>query len=268
MITAVSAILLVLVCLAPLALGLWRGRVGRDRREAALALHRAQLAELDRDLADGRLAPSEHAAAQLEVQRRLLAAAELAPQAVEVAPRAGRRALALAVPFVVPILAAALYLIHGQPGMPAMPLAMRIKAEQAARTADAAKLEMLIATLRRQLPTLDPHSEKARQGYVLLGNVEESRGNLDAAAEAWRKALDIRFDPGLAAMAAEARTLVDGGMVDADSAHLFARALAEGPKDAPWRETALQRLAQTGLARTGPDQGDVGQGDVGKSGLR
>ena len=239
MTTAVAAILLVLLTLVPLALALRRDRSGRDRREAALALHRAQLLELDRDLSDGRLAASEHAAAQLEVQRRLLAAAELAPATA----RAGRRGLALAVPFAVPLVAAALYMIGGQPGMPAMPLAARM----ALADQKMAQTDTLIRTLRERLAALDQSSDTARQGYILLGNAEEGRGNLAAAAAAWGKAVSIRFDPGLAAMAAEARTMVDGGMVDAESADLFARALAEGDKDAPWRDTAQKRLAQTGL---------------------
>ena len=44
--------LLAAIALAPLALSLRRAAVARSRREAAIALHRAQLAELDRDLAD------------------------------------------------------------------------------------------------------------------------------------------------------------------------------------------------------------------------
>ena len=67
--------LLAAIALAPLALSLRRTAAARGRQEAAIALHRAQLAELDRDLADGRIAAAEHANAVLEVQRRLLAAA-------------------------------------------------------------------------------------------------------------------------------------------------------------------------------------------------
>ena len=70
------------IALAPLALSLRRTAAARGRQEAAIALHRAQLAELDRDLADGRIAAAEHANAVLEVQRRLLAAAGV--------PRRGR----------------------------------------------------------------------------------------------------------------------------------------------------------------------------------
>ena len=57
--------LLAAIALAPLALSLRQTAAARGRQEAAIALHRAQLAELDRDLADGRIAAAEHANAVL-----------------------------------------------------------------------------------------------------------------------------------------------------------------------------------------------------------
>ena len=43
------------IALLPLALSLRRATAARSRREAALALHRAQLAELSREFEEGRL---------------------------------------------------------------------------------------------------------------------------------------------------------------------------------------------------------------------
>ena len=90
---------------------------------------------------------------------------------------------------------------------------------------------------------MDPTTDRARQGYVLLGNVEEARGNDTAAAAAWRTALQGRFDPALAARAAEATVRAEGG-VSPGSAALFRRALAAAPPDAPWRSAVEQRLAE------------------------
>ena len=237
--TPIILALFAMVALAPLALSLRRGAAGRGRRECALALHRAQLAELDRDLAEGRIALAEHATAVLEVKRRLLAAdadAEPAPAA----PRTARVTLLLAL-LAVPLAGAGLYLIDGHPELPAAPRAARLaEAARAGHDADA-----LIATLRARLATLDQSSEMARQGYVLLGNAEESQGRLAEAAAAWRTAVGIRFDAALAALAAEAATRVEGKVSPA-SAALFRRALADGPPDAPWRKLAEQRLAEAG----------------------
>jgi cytochrome c-type biogenesis protein CcmH len=232
-VTLLALVLLAALALAPLAWALRRPGAARSRRESALALHRAQLAELDRDLAESRLAPAEHAAATLEVQRRLLAAAE----AADPPPARAARVPLLAALVLVPLLAAGLYALDGRPFLPAAPLA-----ERRAETREA---EAMIALLRERLATLDPHSEMARQGYVLLGNAENGLGHLPAAAAAWQRAVAIRFDPALATLAAEAQTRVDG-KVSAESAALFRRALAEGPPDAPWRRLAEQRLAGAG----------------------
>jgi cytochrome c-type biogenesis protein CcmH len=138
------------------------------------------------------------------------------------------------------VLAVVLYLqSHGRPDLPAAPLAQRIAA-QARENKDA---QALIDKLRARLATLDQNSEVARQGYILLGNAEDSRDHLADAAIAWHKALSIRFDPGLAALTAEAQTRLEGRVSD-ESLALFRRALAQAPADAPWRQIAEQRLAE------------------------
>ena len=170
------------------------------------------------------------------MQRRLLAADALPEPA---ATGAGRLPLVAAL-LLVPAAGAALYLVHGRPDLPAAPLAARVQA--------AAQTDGLVALLRQRLatPGLDP--ERAREGYVLLGNTEDTMGDLPAAAAAWRQAVRLRFDAGLAALAAEAQTRIDGH-VGPDAAALFARALAEGPKDAPWRAVAEQRMQQASAAK-------------------
>jgi len=219
-----------LVALSPVAWALRRPPPARSRRDAAMALHRAQLAELARDLAQAQISEADHAQAVLEVQRRLLAAAD-APDAAPTPPAATPLVLAL---IGIPLLAAALYAIDGHPSLPAAPLA--------ARQADAAHEAALIAQLRTRLATLDPQSDVAREGFMLLGNAEAHRGNLAQAAAAWRQAVTVRFDAGLAALAAEAQFEADGSLSD-DSATLLRRALREAAPDAPWRALAEQRLA-------------------------
>jgi cytochrome c-type biogenesis protein CcmH len=231
----VALFALAVVAMAPLALGLRRTRAARGRRDAALALHRAQLSELDRDLNEGRLALPEHTQAVLEVQRRLLSAAATP----DGAPVSTSRAPLIAVLVMVPLGALALYLVGGHPEMPAAPMGARIAAADAQAKQDA----QLVDQLRVRLAALDPKSAQAHQGYIMLGNVEEERGDLAGAASAWRTALQSGFDPDLAAATAEAETRAQGH-VTPESAALFRQALDAAAKDAPWRPLAEQRLAQ------------------------
>jgi cytochrome c-type biogenesis protein CcmH len=226
--------LLAVVAMAPLAVSArWTARA-RGRREAALALHRAQLAELDRDLADGQIGPAEHASAVLEVQRRLLAVAD----AKEEMPSSAATAPLLTALIAVPAAAFALYLAGGSPNLPSIRHADTVADARAQQEQD----DALIAQMRAGLAKLDPKSDTAREGYVILGNAEASRGNMPAAADAWRTALSAHFDPTLAVETAEAITEA-AGHVTVESAALFRRALAEAPPDAPWRPMAEKRIA-------------------------
>ena len=226
-------VVLAAAALLPLAWVIRRDSPVLGERDPARALHRAQLAELDRDLAEGRILPAEHATAKLEVQRRLLAVQEDAPA------QPGSRAPLVIAMVAMPIAALALYAWNGQPGMPTVNpsspemAALKRQAEEAS----------LIEQLRDRLSTLDPHTDQARQGYVLLGTVEEARGNDAAAAAAWTTALMTKFDASLAARTAEAATRAEGHLTE-QSATLFRRALAAAPADAPWRALAEQRLAE------------------------
>lgn len=229
-----AILLLTTVALAPLARVLLHGGPSRrDGRETALALHQAQLAELDRDLAEGQIAAVEHTAAVVEVQRRLLAAAELRNI---ISSSTARRPLVFALA-VAPAFAFGLYLCEGSPGLPSEPLAARIARAKSEVEYENASL----ADLRAHLAKLDPHSEEARKGFELVGNIEARRHNFAAATVAWGKALAVRFDPTLAAETAEA--MVDAeGHVTATTALLFRKALQAGPIDAPWRPIAERRL--------------------------
>ncbi len=237
--------LLVVACvtLAPVAWFAGQGGRLRGRRDAALALHRAQLTELDRDLAEGRLLPAEHAAARLEVQRRLLREADDA----EAGPaRSGPFGVVL-LTALVPALAVILYVAAGgAPDFRAREAAARQVAQgMAAQARQTAEDEAVIARLRETLAKMDSHTDTARRGYVMLGRAELSLGHLPEAAEAWRQALAQRFEPDLGAETAEVISEAQAH-VTPEAANLFRRALAEAPADAPWRKAAEKRVSEAG----------------------
>lgn len=227
--------LLALLVLAPVLLVLRRQVESRGARDLAVDLHKTQLRELDRDLAEGRIMPTEHVTAKLEVQRRLLAAAA----ADETAPRMGARWPVIVTAVLVPLVAVGLYAVSdSKPMMPS--------AAGGGDVARASEEQQLIEGLKTQLAVMDLNSDKARQGFALLGTVEEQRGNDAGAAMAFRMALTGKFDPAIAARAADASVRAEGG-VSESSAALFRRALAAAPADAPWREFVEKRLQQPRL---------------------
>lgn len=226
-----AAIFLALLVLAPSAWALRRAQPGRGAREAALELYRAQLREVERDHAEGRLADAEFAGAQLEIQRRMLAADA---RAENDRPPEGRRGLVVILPLLV-LAGGSLYLVNGQPDMPAQPLLERREA--------AAREDALISELRAGLRGLPADAPMRREGLLLLGNAEAQRGNMEAAAAAWREALATGFDPTLAAMTGAAILQAEGKVTE-EARALFRRALAEGAPDAAWRPMAERMLAR------------------------
>jgi cytochrome c-type biogenesis protein CcmH len=237
----VFIVLVAAVALAPFGWAIWRGGQVRSRREAALALHRAQLDELDRDLAEGRLLETEHAAARLEVQRRLIAEAELSEDG---AGRSGSTAVVLTA-VLVPVLALFLYVVDGMPNYRAVAAAAQQEAAKQADEANTMRDSELVMRLQTVLATMDPADERTRKGYIMLGNAELKIGQLPEAAEAWKKALASKFDPTLGAETAEILT-DSAGRVTPEAAALFKRALAEAPADVAWRKAAEKRLAEAG----------------------
>ncbi|WP_431280999.1 c-type cytochrome biogenesis protein CcmI [Humitalea sp. 24SJ18S-53] len=225
---------LALLALVPLVIVLWRPGSARGRGAADLALYRAQLAELDRERAAGRLDEAAHAAAVLEVQRRLLAA----PATGSMPARPSRSAVFLPVLLpLVPAAALGLYLWHGKPGLPA--------ATFAERAVVAAEDAQIVNDLRARLELLQPNSAAAREGLMLLGTAERARGDGAAAAEAWTRALTMRFDPTLAAELIELQ-IERQDFAAADT--LLRRSLAQAPRDPRLRFLSGAVAARAGRA--------------------
>ena len=234
----IGIFLLCAIALLPCLISLRRTTLLRDERESAFALHQAQMVELDRDLAEGLIAPTERDSARLEIQRRLLGSDNMAVPAA----RKGCSTLAIAGGLLaLPLLSVGLYLTCGHPSMPAMPLAPRLAAAEKADHRN----DDLINRLRDSLQHIPADDPNRFQGYVLLGQAEAARDHYAAAAQAWREAIAVRFEPELAARAAEAQTMADGGHISAETADLYRRALDAAPADAPWRMAVQQRIVQS-----------------------
>jgi cytochrome c-type biogenesis protein CcmH len=226
--------LVAVAALLPLVWSARRDASTRLRRDAALALHRAQLSELDRDLLEGRLLPAEHEAAKLEVQRRLLAEAAI----TELTTTDSNNWLLAVVAAVIPVTALILYLYvsNGQPGFPPGPIPTDETPEQR-------QDDIVQAHLLKEIGAMEQHAEKTRQLYMGLGEAAGQSHNFALAAEAFKRAMAIKFEPILAAEAGET-TLLANGQPTPEAIALLQRALDTAPKDAPWRDHVSKILSQ------------------------
>ncbi|MGE0737112.1 MAG: c-type cytochrome biogenesis protein CcmI [Alphaproteobacteria bacterium] len=190
-----------------------------------IEVYRDQLAELERDRARGLIGTQEAAAARLEIERRLLAAAKRT-DAAGARPAAPAHGALLALAIGLPLLSGALYLMLGQPRLPAQPFAAR-QADRALAEKDGdtakviAELEQRIA---RNPKDLDAWTGLGRTLFLAQRHAE--------AAIAYGKALDLAPDNrDIAASYAETLSFANGGTVTDQAKKLFAAVLAAQPAD-------------------------------------
>jgi cytochrome c-type biogenesis protein CcmH len=210
--------------------------------EQDLAVYRDQLGELDREVARGLLPEAEAASARLEIQRRLLAAAQNPPSRPDRA--AQRPALwALAALLLLPAAAVAIYLDLGTPDLPSLPFASR------APTAPAEQELLTIVEMLNAKLQADPSDPKS---WVLLAEAEANLRRYKESAEAYGEAISRRQtkgeapDAGLQSHYGEALTAAAFGQVTPRAKAAFAAALALDPKEPRARFYTALAEAQVG----------------------
>ena len=244
----------------------------RDGTESAV--YKDQLAEIQRDAANGMIGATEAEAARVEISRRLLAAADAESGAPSTPNTGTRRAVAVIALAGVPLIAILLYAQWGSPWLGDFPLAERARAPVAT------------ASMDRLVAQVESHLEKNPadgRGWDVLAPVLVKIGRFDDAVRAWRNA--ITYNGESAARRAdlgEALAAASGGVVTAeakaefdravaldpseakaryfiglaaeqdgrkdDAANVWRAMLASAPADAPWRSLVQQALARVGVA--------------------
>jgi cytochrome c-type biogenesis protein CcmH len=246
-------------------------RPGVEEAEPVAALFRRQLAAIDEELAEGRIAPHEAEAARIETTRRLLAAADR--EAAKTEPPAGlarqsrwRFGAAIGIAGVSPAAAVAIYFAVGTPA-----------AIDRNGGLDAAKPHSA-AELAAASDRIKAHLQKAPddlKGWTLLGRTMASLDRFPEALDAYNHALALAPDnASLHAEFGEVLVLQAQGAVTPAAEAEFAKApddprsryygaeaalqrgdpaaakqklqalLADAPADAPWRQTVADRLAE------------------------
>jgi len=255
-------------------------RQGRSLRSGSdLAVYRDQLEEVRRDHAAGRIGDSEAEAAQVEVSRRLLAAADAeAAQAATATPGSRRRAVALAALVVVSFGSAGTYLSLGSPTLPGQPLASRDQSQSIdamiaqvethlARNPNDGRGWEVIAPVYLRLGRVDDAIKARRKALALSGETSERQAGLGEALVA---ASDGKITPEARKSFARAVEL-DGGNIKARyflgvaaeqdgqpaaAVEIWRAMLARAPADAPWAEFIRQEVTRVSGA-TGPSAEDV-----------
>ena len=149
---------------------------------ADAAFYKAQLGEIERDVARGFLPADEAAGARVEAARRLIAAsAATADGAVADAPGL-RRGWAIAIVVAAPVVALALYADLGRPDLPDSPLAQR-KVD----TRGMSGVEAALAHVEQQLAANPDNGP----GWSLVAPVYMKLGRFDDAVEAYKQSLRL-----------------------------------------------------------------------------
>lgn len=235
-----------------------------DADHPDLAIYRAQLAEVDRDLARGVLAPEEAARLRVEVSRRLLDADKAARAA-----RGGRSLPVMPVVAALVVVMAggvALYLRLGAPGYPDLPINDRLAATeeryrtrpsqaeaeaQAPKPTEAPKADAEFMALMDKLRAAVKARPDDVQGLTLLARNEAALANYTAAAAAQGHLLSVlgaKAGPDDHLAAAEYLIAAAGGYISPEAEAELVRVLTLDPKNPLARYYSGLMFAQVGRA--------------------
>lgn len=194
---------------------------GTDRNVENARLYRGQLAELERELAEGNLREEQYRESKLEIERRLLEDVDPdAPGAVLAAPS---RRTALAVGAIVPLVAVLGYLLVGTPA------ALDPQARAAPDAAHAVTPDQIAAMVDRLAEKLKDKPDNA-EGWAMLARSYNMLGRFDQSAQAYAHVVKlVPDDAGLLADYADALGMARGRKLDGEPFAIVMRALKADP---------------------------------------
>ena len=212
---ALMTVAAIFAVLWPLARPARRFRSGSD-----VEVYRDQLDEIERDRAAGLIADKEAAAAQVEVSRRLIAAADAQTPAGVPATSAAwrRRMVAIAALVALPFGVGGFYLALGSPTLPDQPLALRLAAARGTQSVDG-----LIAQVETHL---ERNPDDGR-GWEVIAPIYARLGRFEDAVKARRNALRLNGESAeREAALGEAMVFAANGVVTTEAKATFEKAVA------------------------------------------
>lgn len=243
---------------------------GDDRAERDLAVYRDQIAELERERAEGMIDAAAAQAAKAEIGRRMLAVAEAGgPPAMVTATTGmssamgmsatvtslpgdttarspqplmgGRLVLAITILLLVPLGALSVYLPLGHPERPGQPWSPKPESTAAVPP----EILEALGKLERHLET----TPSDRKGWMLLGQVYARMARHEDSINAYRKARTLApEDPEAAGALGEALTVANRGTIPEEAQQAFTAVLAKDPRNPRARYYAAIAREQAGDA--------------------
>jgi cytochrome c-type biogenesis protein CcmH len=209
---------LTLIAAVVLAAPLFDTRKFKSEDAFALEVYRDQLGELNRDEQRGLLSREQARAAQVEIERRILALDE----GKKFQPaRPPSHALTLAMAVILPLAGFGLYLKLGSPHLPSQSAMERLAEERQHTSPEVQALEAKVA-----------QSPSDAQAWVDLGRAYVEVERAKDAADSFSKAMALgRKEPDLLRQYAHAAILSEGGRVGPDAERALQRVLATDPAD-------------------------------------
>jgi cytochrome c-type biogenesis protein CcmH len=188
-----------------------------SRKAANVSVYRDQLRELEADLAAGTLAQADYERSRAEVEARLLEDVRDAD-----APKPARpagRGMAVALGAAIPLLAAGVYFMVGNPAT---------LSQQLEHGATVQQLETMVGRLAARLR----ESPDDAQGWQLLGRSYAALGRYRESADAYAQAaLRAPRDPDLLVDFADMLAMARGRSLQGEPEKLIARALEIDPQN-------------------------------------
>lgn len=209
---------LTLVAAVVLAAPLFDTRKFKSEDAFALEVYRDQLGELTRDEQRGLLSAEQAKAAQIEIERRILALDE-GKRFQPARPPSHHLTLAMAV--ILPLAGFGLYLLLGSPQLPSQSAMGRLAEERQRTSPEVQALEAKVAS-----------SPSDAQSWIDLARAYADVERAKDAADSFAKAMALgRNQPDVLRQYAHAAILAEQGRVTTDAQMALQRVLAADPTD-------------------------------------
>ncbi len=212
-----------------------------DRSRFDIEVYKDQLEEIERDTVSGAISAADAETARIEVSRRILKLS--GPQSTALQPTATsglRRAAAIGIAALVPLLSWGLYSALGTPELPDQPVSARSLAAPGDNS-----MASLLAKAEEHLAK----NPSDGRGWEVLAPIYLRMGRYEDAAAAWALSIELNGDNAMRQSGlGEALTGAAGGRVTQEAMQVFEHALSLDPNEPRARLFMAISLAQQGKA--------------------